>query len=50
VATAATVATGVIGADTGVTANGRLHVFDPAVKLVSIGNFPSGGALAPDGR
>jgi DNA-binding beta-propeller fold protein YncE len=50
VASAATVATGVIGPDTGITADGRLHSLDPSVKLVSVGNFPSGGALTPDGR
>lgn len=46
----ATVATGLIGPDTGITANGRLHALDPSVKLISVGNFPTGAALTPDGR
>jgi DNA-binding beta-propeller fold protein YncE len=49
-AAAATVATGLIGPDSGITANGRLHALEPSVKLVSVGNFPAGAALTPDGR
>src|SRR5262249_32955621 len=50
VAAAAAVATGVVGPESGVTANGRLHAQDATVKLVQVGNFPTGGALTPDGR
>jgi DNA-binding beta-propeller fold protein YncE len=50
IAAAATVGPGLIGPDSGITANGRLHALDAAVKLVSVGNFPTGGALTPDGR
>jgi YVTN family beta-propeller protein len=46
----AAVATGVIGPDTGITGNGRLHSFEPSLKLVQVGNFPTGGAVTPDGR
>jgi DNA-binding beta-propeller fold protein YncE len=49
-AAAAALATGVIGPDTGITGNGRLHTFDPSLKLVAVGNFPTGGAVTPDGR
>src|SRR5262245_7525365 len=49
-AAAAAVATGWIGPDTGITGNGRLHALDPSVKLVPVGNFPTGAALTPDGR
>src|SRR3954449_8490083 len=39
---------GRIGPDLGITGNGRaLH---PAGRLTTLGNFPTGGALSPDGR
>jgi DNA-binding beta-propeller fold protein YncE len=40
----------VIGPDTGITGNGRLHSLEPSLKLVQVGNFPTGGAVTPDGR
>ena len=39
---------GTIGPGLGITANGR-HL-QPAGTLVGLGNFPTGGALTPDGR
>src|SRR5262249_8357345 len=48
-AAAAAVTTGVIGPESGGTANGGLHAQDPSLKLTQIGNFPTGGALTPDG-
>jgi DNA-binding beta-propeller fold protein YncE len=39
---------GLIGPDLGITGNGR-HL-QPAGTLVGLGNFPTGGAVTPDGR
>jgi DNA-binding beta-propeller fold protein YncE len=39
---------GLIGPNLGITANGR-HL-QPAGTLVGVGNFPTGGAVTPDGR
>jgi len=41
-------ATGVIGPSIHETGNGR--VLSPAGQMVAVGNFPTGGALTPDGR
>jgi len=40
--------TGVIGPSLRETGNGR--VLDPAGQMIQVGNFPTGGALTPDGR
>ena len=39
---------GRIGPSVGITPDGRQ--LDPAGRLTSVGNFPTGGALSPDGR
>src|SRR5438445_516808 len=44
----ATADDGTIGPNLGITGNGR-HL-QPAGTLVGLGNFPTGGALTPDGR
>ena len=44
----AAVATGRIGPARHETGNGR--VLHPAGRLVAVGNFPTGGAMTPDGR
>src|SRR5437588_1447316 len=40
--------TGEIGPSLGITANGR--VLHPVGRLTTVGNFPTGSALTPDGR
>jgi YVTN family beta-propeller protein len=48
VALAESLQTGEIGPSLGITANGRaLH---PVGRLTTVGNFPTGSALTPDGR
>ena len=42
------VKTGEIGPSLGITANGR--VLHPVGRLTTVGNFPTGSALTPDGR
>jgi YVTN family beta-propeller protein len=39
---------GVIGPSLGITANGR--VLHPVGRMTTVGNFPTGSALTPDGR
>ncbi len=39
---------GQIGPDRSITTNGRF--LQPAGRLTTLGNFPTGGALTPDGR
>jgi YVTN family beta-propeller protein len=39
---------GRVGPSTGLTPNGR--ALEPAGRLTSVGNFPTGGAVSPDGR
>jgi DNA-binding beta-propeller fold protein YncE len=48
IALAASTGGGRIGPDKRLLGNGRQ--LDPAGKLVELGNFPSGGAVTPDGR
>lgn len=48
VARADDLATGRIGPALSTTGNGR--VLTPAGRMTTLGNFPSGGALSPDGR
>src|SRR3954463_6663584 len=45
---AASAADGLIGPTLGLLGNGRL--LHPAGTLVGLGNFPTGGALTPDGH
>src|SRR5919201_3003878 len=48
IALAASTGEGRIGPDKRLLGNGRQ--LDPAGKLVELGNFPTGGAVTPDGR